>query len=197
MDTILIPLIQQAGSLVNLVIRAVVVAVIVLMILRWLLLRIQPFGWAAYQVRRLTDPMVWPLAQSLPMPNSMSIAPLIVVLVTLLGAYFLQMMIQELLESMYILVRGIASGRPLWILGGLLYAGVSIFLLLILVRIVGSWVPFLRDNRLMWAVYGLTEPVMSPFRQIIPPIGMFDLSPILLIFLMSFVKNAIRNLLLQ
>ena len=74
MDTILIPLIQQAGSLVNLVIRAVVVAVIVLMILRWLLLRIQPFGWAAYQVRRLTDPMVWPLAQSLPMPNSMSIA---------------------------------------------------------------------------------------------------------------------------
>ena len=55
----------------------------------------------------------------------MSIAPLIVVLVTLLGAYFLQQMVQELLESMFILVRGIASGRPLWILGGVLYAGVS------------------------------------------------------------------------
>ena len=41
------------------------------------------------------------------------------------------------------------------------------------------------------------EPVMAPFRQIIPPIGMFDLSPIILIFLMSFVKNAIRSLLLQ
>ena len=141
--------------------------------------------------------MVWPLAQSLPMPNSMSIAPLIVVLVTLLGAYFLQQMVQELLESLYILVKGIASGQPLWILGGVLYAGVSVLLLLIIVRIVGSWVPFLRDNKVMWVVYSLTEPIMGPFRQIIPPLGMFDLSPILLMFLLSFVKNAIRSLLLQ
>ncbi len=179
------------------IIKILVVTVIVLMLLRWLLLKVSPFGWATYQVRRVTDPMVWPLAQSLPMPNAMSIAPLIVVLVTLLGAYFLQQMVQELLESMFILVRGIASGRPLWILGGVLYAGVSILLLLIIVRIVASWIPFMRDNRVVWAIYSLTEPIMGPFRQIIPPLGMFDLSPILLIFLMSFVKSAIRSLLLQ
>ena len=131
MDSVLIPVLQQIATGVNLIIKVVVVAVIVLMLLRWLLLRVSPFGWPAYQVRRFTDPMVWPLAQSLPMPNSMSIAPLIVVLVTLLGAYFLQQMVQELLDSMFILVRGIASGRPLWILGGILYAGVSMLLLLI------------------------------------------------------------------
>ena len=166
-------------------------------VLRWRLLRVSPFGWPAYQVRRFTDPMVWPLAQSLPMPNRMSIAPLIVVLVTLLGAYFLQQLVQELLDSMFILVRGIASGRPLGILGGILYAGVSMLLLLIIIRIVSSWVPFMRDNRVMWTIYSLTEPIMGPFREIIPPLGMFDLSPILLIFLMSFVKSAIRSLLLQ
>lgn len=197
MDSALIPVLQQIATGVNLIIKVVVVAVIVLMLLRWLLLRVSPFGWPAYQVRRFTDPMVWPLAQSLPMPNSMSIAPLIVVLVTLLGAYFLQQMVQELLESMFILVRGIASGRPLWILGGILYAGVSMLLLLIIIRIVSSWVPFMRDNRVMWTIYSLTEPIMGPFREIIPPLGMFDLSPILLIFLMSFVKSAIRSLLLQ
>lgn len=197
MEAILIPVLQQVATGVNLLIKVLVVAVIVLMLLRWLLLKVSPFGWAAYQVRRVTDPMVWPLAQSLPMPNSMSIAPLIVVLVTLLGAYFLQQMVQELLESLYILVKGIASGQPLWILGGVLYAGVSVLLLLIIVRIVGSWVPFLRDNKVMWVVYSLTEPIMGPFRQIIPPLGMFDLSPILLMFLLSFVKNAIRSLLLQ
>ena len=197
MDSVLIPVLQQIATGVNLIIKVVVVAVIVLMLLRWLLLRVSPFGWPAYQVRRFTDPMVWPLAQSLPMPNSMSIAPLIVVLVTLLGAYFLQQMVQELLDSMFILVRGIASGRPLWILGGILYAGVSMLLLLIIIRIVSSWVPFVRDNRVMWTIYSLTEPIMGPFREIIPPLGMFDLSPILLIFLMSFVKSAIRSLLLQ
>jgi len=197
MDSVLIPVLQQIATGVNLIIKVVVVAVIVLMLLRWLLLRVSPFGWPAYQVRRFTDPMVWPLAQSLPMPNSMSIAPLIVVLVTLLGAYFLQQMVQELLDSMFILVRGIASGRPLWILGGILYAGVSMLLLLIIIRIVSSWVPFMRDNRVMWTIYSLTEPIMGPFREIIPPLGMFDLSPILLIFLMSFVKSAIRSLLLQ
>ena len=197
MDSVLIPVLQQIATGVNLIIKVVVVAVIVLMLLRWLLLRVSPFGWPAYQVRRFTDPMVWPLAQSLPMPNSMSIAPLIVVLVTLLGAYFLQQMVQELLDSMFILVRGIASGRPLWILGGILYAGVSMLLLLFIIRIVSSWVPFMRDNRVMWTIYSLTEPIMGPFREIIPPLGMFDLSPILLIFLMSFVKSAIRSLLLQ
>tara|TARA_Y100000588_G_scaffold285483_1_gene303215 strand:+ start:883 stop:1476 length:594 start_codon:yes stop_codon:yes gene_type:complete len=197
MDSVLIPVLQQIATGVNLIIKVVVVAVIVLMLLRWLLLRVSPFGWPAYQVRRFTDPMVWPLAQSLPMPNSMSIAPLIVVLVTLLGAYFLQQMVQELLDSMFILVRGIASGRPLWILGGILYAGVSMLMLLIIIRIVSSWVPFMRDNRVMWTIYSLTEPIMGPFREIIPPLGMFDLSPILLIFLMSFVKSAIRSLLLQ
>jgi YggT family protein len=197
MESVLIPVLQQVATVVNLIIKVVVIAVIVLMLLRWLLLQVSPFGWPAYQVRRVTDPMVWPLAQSLPMPNSMSIAPLIVVLVTLLGAYFLQQMVQELLESLFILVRGITSGRPLWILGGVLYAAVSTLLLLIVVRIVSSWVPFLRDNKVMWTIYSLTEPIMGPFRQIIPPLGMFDLSPILLMFLLSFVKNAIRSLLLQ
>ena len=89
-------LILQAARGVNLLVKFVVIAVIVLMVCRWLFLKISPFGWASYYVRRLTDPLIWPLAQSLPMPNAMSIAPLIVVLITLLGAYFLQEMVEEL-----------------------------------------------------------------------------------------------------
>jgi YggT family protein len=141
--------------------------------------------------------MVWPLSQSLPMPNAVSIAPLIVVLITLLGAYFLQSMVEELLSSLRILLSGVVAGEPLRILGGLLYGAVSVLLLLIIVRIVSSWVPFIRENRFMWTVFSLTEPIMAPFRQIIPPIGMFDLSPIVLIFLMNIVKTAIGSLLLQ
>lgn len=190
-------LILQAARGVNLLVKFVVVAVILLMVFRWLFIKINPFGWFSYQIRRITDPMVGPLALSLPMPNAVSIAPLIVVLITLLGAYFLQSMVEELLFSLRKLLSGVLAGEPLRILGGLLYGAVSVLLLLIIVRIVSTWVPFIRENRFMWTVYSLTEPIMAPFRQIIPPIGMFDLSPIILIFLMNIVKTAIGSLLLQ
>tara|TARA_B100000700_G_scaffold230543_1_gene254936 strand:- start:743 stop:1336 length:594 start_codon:yes stop_codon:yes gene_type:complete len=194
---ILDELILQAARGLNVVVKVVVVAVILLMILRWFFLKISPFGWVSYQLRRLTDPLIWPLAHSLPMPNAMSIAPLIVVLITLLGAYFLQSMVEELLASLRIILSGVVAGEPLRILGGLLYGAVSVFMLLIILRIVSSWIPFLRENRFMWTLFSLTEPIMTPFRNMIPSIGMFDLSPIILIFLMNIVKTAIGSLLLQ
>ena len=190
-------LILQAARAVNVLVKFVVIAVILLMVFRWFFLKINPFGWFSYQIRRITDPMVFPLSQSLPMPNAVSIAPLIVVLITLLGAYFLQAMVEELLSSLRILLSGVVAGEPLRILGGLLYGAVSVLMLLVIVRIVSSWVPFVKESRFMWTVYSLTEPIMAPFRQIIPPIGMFDLSPVILIFLMNIVKSAIGSLLLQ
>ena len=74
MYAILDELILQAARGLNVVVKVVVVTVILLMILRWFFLKISPFGWVSYQLRRLTDPLIWPLAQSLPMPNAMSIA---------------------------------------------------------------------------------------------------------------------------
>ena len=197
MATVLDELILQAAHVVNLLVKFVVIAVILLMLFRWLSLKISPFGWLSYQIRRLTDPMIMPLVQSLPMPNAVSIAPLIVVLVTLLGAYFFQSMMEEVLASLSILLGGVVAGAPLRILGGLLYGAVSILMLLIILRIVSNWIPFVRETRFMWTLFNLTEPVMAPFRQIIPSIGMIDLSPIILIFLLNIVKVAIGSLLLQ
>ncbi len=197
MAIILDELILQAARGINLLVKFIVVGVILLMVFRWFFLRISPFSWLTYQIRRLTDPMIMPLAQSLPMPNAISIAPLIVVVVTLVGAYFFQSMMEELLASLSILLGGVVAGEPLRMLGGLLYGAVSILMLLIILRIVSTWIPFARENRFMWTLYSLTEPIMAPFRQIIPPIGMFDLSPLILIFLMNFVKAAIGSLLLQ
>lgn len=197
MATVLDELILQAAQGVNLLVKFVVIAVILLMLFRWLFLKISPFGWLSYQIRRLTDPMITPLVQSLPMPNAVSIAPLIVVVVTLVGAYFFQSMMEEVLASLSILLGGVVAGAPLRILGGLLYGAVSILMLLIILRIVSNWIPFVRETRFMWTLFNLTEPVMAPFRQIIPSIGMIDLSPIILIFLLNFVKVAIGSLLLQ
>ena len=180
---------------INTLLIVVVVAVVTLVFLRWIFFAINPFSIPSYWVRRVTDPLVWPIAQM--MPGNPNVAPLLLILATLIGAYFFKSISEEVLYSLLGLLDAVGNGVPLKILGWLLYGAVSVLLLLIVIRIVFSWLPFARDTRLMWTLYGLTEPVMAPFRQMIPPMGMFDLSPILLMFLLSFVKSAIRSLLIQ
>jgi YggT family protein len=180
---------------INTLLIVVVVAVVTLVFLRWIFFAINPFSIPSYWVRRVTDPLVWPIAQM--MPGNPNVAPLLLILATLIGAYFFKSISEEVLYSLLGLLGAVGNGAPLKILGWLLYGAVSVLLLLIVIRIVFSWLPFARDTRLMWTLYSLTEPVMAPFRQMIPPLGMFDLSPILLMFLLSFVKSAIRSLLIQ
>ena len=186
-------LIQLANYVVGMFVLFVVVGVILLMVFRWFFLKMNPFGWFAYQIRRITDPMVWPLAQSLPLPNALSIAPLIVVLVALLGGQILKSMVGGLLLSLGFLVEGVINGAPLQMFGGLLHAGVSILLVMIFARIILSWIPFAREGRVGWYLYRFTEPVMAPFRNIIPTVGPFDLSPIILFLLLGWVKSAIED----
>lgn len=66
----------------------------------------------------------------------------------------------------------------------------QIFWLAMLVYAVVSWVPSLQGR---WSSYvaRIVEPVLLPVRQIIPPIGGLDLSFLVVIVLIGFVKNAI------
>ena len=170
---------------------AAVVVVVVLMVLRWVLFRVQPFGRLAQVVREWTDPMIWPVAQSLPASNSLGIAPLFVILATLLAAFFLKWVSNDVLLALEGVVRALLNVAFLQVIGWLFYGAISVYLVLILARIVVSWMAFLRNGRLIWTLHALTEPVMAPFRRLIPPLGMFDLSPILLILLLNFAKAAV------
>lgn len=190
---VLIQLVNCLRIAVNWLAIAMVVIVVGLMLLRWVLLKVSPFGGLTYQIRQLTDPMIWPIAQNLPMPNAMNVAPLFVVLATLLGAFFLKWLTEDVLRALEGILRGLLDGAPLVMIGWLFYGTISVFLVLLIARIILSWMPFLRDGRLIWTLTSLTEPVMAPFRRMIPPLGMFDLSPILLILLLDFAQGAILS----
>ena len=41
----------------------------------------------------------------------------------------------------------------------------------------------------------LVEPILSPIRRVIPPIGMVDLSPLILIIALQVLNMIIRNIL--
>jgi YggT family protein len=68
--------------------------------------------------------------------------------------------------------------RPLYDLG-------QLYIVIMVVRAVLSYFPYRSDsplNPVRRVVTAVTEPVLAPFRRIIPPVGMFDVS-----FLVAFI----------
>lgn len=79
---------------------------------------------------------------------------------------------------------------------GLLISFVStafqVYIYILLARIILSWVPHdpSRHPIIKW-IYQLTEPLLAPARRIIPPIGMVDVSPIAVFFLLELARRFI------
>ena len=59
----------------------------------------------------------------------------------------------------------------------------------ILVRVLLTWFPVDPSNPIIKLLFEVTEPVLAPFRRIIPRIGMFDLSPIAAMLIIQFVQQ--------
>ena len=56
------------------------------------------------------------------------------------------------------------------------------FMLCLLVRAVFSWIEPYPKNRVHRLAFDITEPVLRPVRRLVPPIGAFDIS-FLLVFM--------------
>ncbi|ADO83063.1 YggT family protein [Ilyobacter polytropus] len=70
--------------------------------------------------------------------------------------------------------------------------------MLILIRIVISWVAPYSRNEFTHLVYEVTEPILRPFRMLIPLGSMrMDLSPILAYFALNLIRNLAFGLLLR
>ena len=75
------------------------------------------------------------------------------------------------------------TGNPLCI-------AVNIYVLVLIARAIISWFPLRSDSPLLpvaRVLNALTEPVLAPFRRVIPPAGMFDLSFLVVVLLFEFL----------
>ena len=75
-------------------------------------------------------------------------------------------------------------------MGALLLANFLRFLLVglwlvILARVILSWVDPAGRSRFAAFIVGTTEPLLAPVRRILPRTGMFDLSPIIVLLLLG------------
>jgi YggT family protein len=75
------------------------------------------------------------------------------------------------------------SGNPLCIIG-------QLYVLILIGRAILSWFPLRSDSPMVPVarfLNAVTEPVLAPFRRVIPPAGMFDLSFIVVILLLEII----------
>jgi len=63
----------------------------------------------------------------------------------------------------------------------------NVLLMAIFVRVLLTWFPIDQSNPIVRVLFDVTEPVLAPFRRIIPRIGMFDLSPIAAMLIIQFI----------
>ena len=70
----------------------------------------------------------------------------------------------------------------------------QILLMAIFVRVLLTWLPIDQNNPIIRVLFDVTEPVLAPFRKIIPRIGMFDLSPIAAMLIIQFILQNLPQL---
>jgi len=70
----------------------------------------------------------------------------------------------------------------------------TVYTWLIFIRIILSWLRP-NPNPVVRFIYELTEPFLSIFRRVIPPIGMLDISPIAAFFALELLRHLVVNLL--
>lgn len=119
---------------------------------------------------KITNPLVIPFRRVIPSWRNIDLA-------TLVLAYLLCLLEIILLTAI--------GGGGVYLLAALVYAigillrlVIYIYIILIIVQVILSWVSPYGDNPIAALVFPLTRPVLGPFRRIIPPIGGIDLSPL-------------------
>lgn len=67
----------------------------------------------------------------------------------------------------------------------------NVYMLMLFVRILGSWVPEIQQYRFMQFISFYTDPYLNMFRKIIPPIGFLDISPIIAFLGLSVIEQTL------
>jgi len=131
----------------------------------------------AQGVLRLTSPLVVPLRRFVPAIGRVDTA-------TVLIAFTIEYLLILLLLTL-------SRVTPLFVpiavtaILDLAVLSLNMFFFVILIKIIMSWVAPHNYNPVTAMLTTLSEPILRPFRRLIPPIGGLDVSPILAIVLMQ------------
>ncbi len=137
-------------------------------------------------VVKVTDPLLKPLRRVVPGLWGVD-----------LSSVLLLLLLQLMAIGSILLLNGYGLPNPVrllaWACVGLAGLLVNFYFFAILAMIVLSWVAPGSGNPAVSLLYQLTEPVMAPFRKLLPNMGGLDLSPILVFITINILQIFLRH----
>jgi YggT family protein len=69
----------------------------------------------------------------------------------------------------------------------------NLYSVILFVSVILSWTGLPYDHPVMKVSRALTEPLLAPIRRVLPTIGGFDFSPMVLIVLIGVLQRVLRH----
>jgi len=88
-------------------------------------------------------------------------------------------------------------GNLLIALAQVLNIALTLYLWIVIISALISWVSPDPYNPIVQFLYRATEPVLRPVRRALPPMGGIDFSPLVVIFIIYFLQFFLVNTLIQ
>lgn len=137
-------------------------------------------------IYKVTNPPLMPLRRFIPGFRGLDTPALVLVIV---------------LQCIALLIVGFFPGVPLptfpgvilWSIAELLSLWINIYIVGIAIIAIISWINPAGYNPIVGLISQVINPVMRPFRRLIPPMSGLDLSPMFAFFVLMFIKLAVVN----
>ena len=174
--------------------------VILLMTVRLIMnaVDVNPFTKLAIAVRRMSDPLINPARRALMnfaiLPKY---APLIVILLAILLGWLATKLAASVLSTVMGVIIAIKAGAFPAAIGYVIYGLLSLYTLLIFIRIICSWISVSYANRFVRFVYEVTDPLLVPLQRMVPRAGRFDLSALVAVLIIWVIQVTVAGTLLR
>jgi YggT family protein len=137
-------------------------------------------------VVKVSSPLLQPLRRVIPSLWGIDMAAVVLLL-----------LVQVLAIVTVLLLNGYTPPNPLllalWAIIGVAGLVVNFYFFALLAMIILSWVAPGSGNPAVHLIYQLTEPVMAPFRRLLPGMGGLDLSPIFVFIAINIIQIFLRH----
>ncbi|MEN9502988.1 MAG: hypothetical protein RI964_2273 [Pseudomonadota bacterium] len=134
---------------------------------------------------KVTNPVLVPLRRMIPAVGKVDTAAIVLAL----GLTIVKVLL-------LVVIAGVSAGFLTIVLSAisdLLRAAIWIYIFALIVQAVMSWTGNLYGNPLADLLSSLTEPLLRPIRQLLPSVGMVDLSPMVAVLLLNVVLIILQS----
>lgn len=156
--------------------------------------RINPFGPVARFFRRVVDPALVPVERRVIRAGGTPASAPWWALVIVVIAGILLILTLQFAREMFVTAALSASRGSRGIYDLAVSVTFGVLKLALIVRIIASWLqisPY--KSWIRWSV-SLTEWLLRPLRSIIPPFGMFDVSPLVAYFVLVLLESFMHSI---